>query len=166
MMFPSFVLPLTVAVGLAILVTATHRRLPPVVAARAVTITLAVVAAAAVPTLWIVSLGYVAHLPMLDDAWTASVMRRPPKIHVEIQILNRTPSNFGSFPSIACADNAASKWIQPHRLLASASRCIRGVTRSRRHYPLRFLFPVPGDQSRYIDTAESRDSLNATKENA
>ena len=66
MMFPSFVLPLTVAVGLAILVTAAHRRLPPVVAARAVTITLAVIAAAAVPTLWIVSLGYVAHLPLLD----------------------------------------------------------------------------------------------------
>ena len=65
-MFPSFVLPLTVAVGLALLVTATHRRLPPIVAARAVTITLAVVAAAAVPTLWIVSLGYLAQLPLLD----------------------------------------------------------------------------------------------------
>jgi hypothetical protein len=46
-------------------VTATHRRLPPVVAARAVTTTLAVVAAAAVPTLWIVSIGFVAHLPVL-----------------------------------------------------------------------------------------------------
>ncbi len=76
MMFPSFVLPLTVAVGLAILVTATHRRLPPVVAARAVTITLAVVAAAAVPTLWIVSLGYVAHLPLLHGRleWCARAL--------------------------------------------------------------------------------------------
>jgi Zn-dependent protease with chaperone function len=64
-MIPSLLLPLTVAVGLAMVVTATHRRLPPVVAARTVTITLAVVAAAAVPTLWIVSLGYVAHLPIL-----------------------------------------------------------------------------------------------------
>lgn len=64
-MSPSLLLPLTVAMGLAIIVTATHRRLPPVVAARAVAITLAVVAAAAVPTLWIVSLGYVAHLPLL-----------------------------------------------------------------------------------------------------
>lgn len=64
-MFPSLLLPLTVAVGLAMVVTATHRRLPPVVAARAVTTTLAVVAAAAMPTLWIVSIGYVAHLPIL-----------------------------------------------------------------------------------------------------
>ena len=64
-MVPSLLLPLTVAVGLAMVVTAAHRRLPPVVAARTVTVTLAVVAAAAVPTLWIVSLGYVAHLPLL-----------------------------------------------------------------------------------------------------
>jgi Zn-dependent protease with chaperone function len=64
-MFPSFLLPLTVAVGLAMVVTATHRRLPPAVAARTVTITLAAVAAGAVPTVWIVSLGYVAHIPLL-----------------------------------------------------------------------------------------------------
>ena len=64
-MFPYFLLPLTVAVGLAMVVTATHRRLPPAVAARTVTITLAVVAAAAVPTVWIVSLGYVAHFSVL-----------------------------------------------------------------------------------------------------
>ncbi len=64
-MLPSFVLPLTVAVVLAMVVTATHRRLPPAVAARTVTITLAAVAAGAVPTMWIVSLGYVAHLPLL-----------------------------------------------------------------------------------------------------
>ena len=76
MMFPSFVLPLTIAVGLAILVTAAHRRLPPVVAARALTITLAVIAAAAVPTLWIISLGYVAHLPLLDARleWCAKAL--------------------------------------------------------------------------------------------
>lgn len=72
-MFPSFLMPLTVAVGLAIIVTARHRRLPPVLAARAVSITLAVVALAAVPTLWIVSLGYMVHLPLLGGrlAWCA-----------------------------------------------------------------------------------------------
>lgn len=74
-MFPSFLLPITVAVGLAMIVTATHRRLTPVVAARTLTITLAVVAAAAVPTLWIVSLGYVAHLPLIGGRleWCAKV---------------------------------------------------------------------------------------------
>ncbi|MEP7114280.1 MAG: M56 family metallopeptidase, partial [Ilumatobacteraceae bacterium] len=64
-MFPSILFPLAVAMVLAILVTAAHRRVPPVVAAKAVTVTLAVVATAAAPTLWIVSLGYVTHLPLL-----------------------------------------------------------------------------------------------------
>ena len=65
MTVPSVLLPLIVAVGLAITVTATHRRLPPFIAARTVTITLAVVAAASVPTLWIVSFGWLAHIPLL-----------------------------------------------------------------------------------------------------
>ncbi len=57
--------PLAIAMILAVLVTAVHRRLPPTIAARAVTTTMAVVAAAGVPTLWILSLGYVAHVPLL-----------------------------------------------------------------------------------------------------
>ncbi len=65
MIFPTVVLPFTLAFALAVLVTATHRRMPPIVATRAVMITLAVIAAAAVPTLWIVSLGYLAHVPVL-----------------------------------------------------------------------------------------------------
>jgi len=64
-MFPSLVLPLIAAVFVALLLTTTHRRLPPVVATWMVTVTLAVVAAAAVPTMWIVSLGYLAHLPFV-----------------------------------------------------------------------------------------------------
>lgn len=65
MIFPTVVLPFALAMALAVLVTATHRRLPPAVATRAVAITLAVIAAAAVPTLWILSLGYLAHVPLL-----------------------------------------------------------------------------------------------------
>ena len=76
MTVPSVLLPLIVAVGLAIIVTATHRRLPPFVAARAVTITLAVVAAASVPTLWIVSFGWLAHIPLLGGwlDWCAEAL--------------------------------------------------------------------------------------------
>lgn len=65
MIFPTVVLPLVLALALAVVVTATHRRLPPVVATRAVTVTLAAIAGAAVPTVWIVSLGYLAHAPFL-----------------------------------------------------------------------------------------------------
>lgn len=75
-MFPSLLLPLTVALVLAVAVSTAHRRLTPVLAARMVTITLAVVAAAAVPTLWIVSLGYLAHLPIVGGelAWCAKAL--------------------------------------------------------------------------------------------
>ena len=75
-MSASLVLPLIVAIGLAIVVTASHRRLPPVVAARTVTITLAVVTMAAVPTVWIVAFGFVAHLALLGGRldWCAQAV--------------------------------------------------------------------------------------------
>lgn len=75
-MLPTSLQPLVVAMILAAIVTATHRRLPPVTAARTVTVTLLVVVAAAVPTLWIVSLGYLAHLPLLGGRleWCAKAI--------------------------------------------------------------------------------------------
>ena len=75
-MSASLVLPLIVAVCLAIVVTTSHRRLPPVVAARTVTITLAVVAMAAVPTVWIIAFGFVTHLPVLGGRldWCAAAV--------------------------------------------------------------------------------------------
>lgn len=65
-MFPIVLQPLLAALALAVIVTATHRWLPPVIAARTVTTTLAIVAVAAAPTMWILSIGYVAHIPLLD----------------------------------------------------------------------------------------------------
>ena len=75
-MSASLVLPLIAAIGLAIVVTTSHRRLPPVVAARTVTITLAVVTMAAVPTVWIVAFGFVAHLWLLGGRldWCAEAV--------------------------------------------------------------------------------------------
>lgn len=75
-MSPSLLLPLIVAITLAAIVMATHRRLPPAVAARALTTTLVAVAAAAIPTFWILSLGFVAHLPLLDGRldWCAAAI--------------------------------------------------------------------------------------------
>jgi Zn-dependent protease with chaperone function len=72
-MFASVLLPLVVAMMLAVGVTTVHRRLPPVLAARAVTVTVIVVVGAAVPTLWIVGFGYLAHVSILGRgfAWCA-----------------------------------------------------------------------------------------------
>ena len=63
-MFPAVLGPLIVAMALAVIVTTIHRRLPPILAARAVATTVIVVVGAAVPTLLIVSLGYLAHFPL------------------------------------------------------------------------------------------------------
>jgi peptidase M48-like protein len=92
-MFPSVILPLLVAIALAVAVTTIHRRLPPIVAARAVAVTVIVVAAAAAPTLWIVGLGYIAHAPFLGSGlrWCVEVFgvhdRIPPWIGLPSLVL-------------------------------------------------------------------------------
>lgn len=62
----SLFLPVLLSAVVAMLVAAVHRRLPPVTAARATTASVVVVAAAAIPTVWIVALGYLAHVPFLE----------------------------------------------------------------------------------------------------
>lgn len=71
----AFVAPVFAALLLGVIVTTIHRRLPPPLAARVVAATTVVVAVAALPTLWILSLGFVAHLPFLGDglAWCTEV---------------------------------------------------------------------------------------------
>lgn len=65
MTVPSLLLPLLMALALAAIVATVQHRLPPQLAARSAVVTLAVVAASGVPTLWIVSLEYLSHVPML-----------------------------------------------------------------------------------------------------
>ncbi len=61
----STLLPLAVAFALSLLATTVHRRLPPKTAARTLVTTMIVVVGAAVPTLWLLSLGFLAHMPVL-----------------------------------------------------------------------------------------------------
>ena len=69
------VAPLAAASVLAIGVTAVHRRLPPKWAAQTLALTLVVVMGAAVPTVLILSLGYLTHIPLLGTGfeWCAKV---------------------------------------------------------------------------------------------
>lgn len=71
----SFVAPILAALSLAVVVTTIHRRLPPAVATRVIAVTTVVVAGAALPTLWILGLGFVAHTPFLGNgfAWCTEV---------------------------------------------------------------------------------------------
>lgn len=64
-MTASMVLPLAAASALAVTATSVHRFLPPRLAARFVTIALVLVAVAAAPTLAIVALAFLAHVPVI-----------------------------------------------------------------------------------------------------
>ena len=111
-MLPSLIVPLLVAIALAVAVTTVHRRLPPVLAARAVAVTVIVVAAAAVPTFWIVGLGYLAHAPFLGSGlrWCVEV--------------------FGAHDRI-------SPWIGPPSLVLTGFGTIQSVRAGRAHRRLR-----------------------------
>lgn len=111
-MLPSVVLPLLVALALAVIVTTIHRSLPPVLAARAVAVTVVVVAGAAVPTLWIVGLGYFTHAPFLGSGlrWCIDV--------------------FGAHDRI-------SAWIGLPSLLLAATGTLRAARVVRAHRRLR-----------------------------
>ena len=69
-MFPGVLLPLLAAVTVAVAVTTVHKKMPPKVASRMLTVALAVVAGAAVPTMWLVSFGYLGHLPVFGDGFS------------------------------------------------------------------------------------------------
>lgn len=74
MTFTSVFVPLIGAAGLALLVAAVHRRLTPRFAARSLTAAVLFVAVAAAPSVWIVALGFLGHLPFLGHflGWCAS----------------------------------------------------------------------------------------------
>jgi Zn-dependent protease with chaperone function len=71
------VAPLIVATVVAMTATSVHSRLPPRLAARLVTTALVVVTVAAVPTVMLVALAFLAHVPLLGGAgfrWCAEVV--------------------------------------------------------------------------------------------
>lgn len=101
-MFPSVIVPLLVAIALAVAVTTVHRRLPPALAARAVAVTVIVVAAAAVPTFWIVGLGYLAHAPFLGSGlrWCVEVFGAHDRISPWIGPPSLVLAGFGTIQSV------------------------------------------------------------------
>ncbi len=140
MTFPTLLLPLMVALALAGAVTTIHQRLPPMLAARAVTVTVVVVAAAAVPTMWMISLGYMAHVPWLGRgfAWCAKTFG----VHERIPI-------WVGLPAIGCVAVGA----------VDAARVLRTYRRLRHDRPgsveiavhaNAFAFTLPGSGGRVV----------------
>ncbi len=68
--------PLAVTLGVAALATSAHRRLPPKLAARFVTMALVLVVAAALPTAVVVAVAYLAHVPLIGAGfqWCAQAI--------------------------------------------------------------------------------------------
>lgn len=75
-MSPGTLAPLAVALSLAIAVTTVHRRLPPRLATRLVVVSISAAVLAAVPTLWLLSFAFLAHVPFLGGRleWCARVL--------------------------------------------------------------------------------------------
>ena len=75
-MVGSLVFPLLVTLGVAALVTSAHRRLPPRLATRFVTIALVLVAVAALPTALVVAVAFLAHAPVVGVGfqWCAQAL--------------------------------------------------------------------------------------------
>jgi hypothetical protein len=72
----STIAPLALTLMLSIAIAMTHRSLPPAFAARLFTMLLGVATIAAVPTLWVVTLTFVAHVPVPggDPIWCVHAM--------------------------------------------------------------------------------------------
>lgn len=75
-MLGSLAFPLLVALGVAAIATSAHRRLPPRLATRFVTIALVLVVVAAVPTALVISVAFLAHAPVVGIGfeWCARAM--------------------------------------------------------------------------------------------
>lgn len=65
----SIMLPLVAAISVAAAVTGLHRMVPPRLAARCVAVTMVVVVVAALPTVWILSLAFLAHTPFVGTGF-------------------------------------------------------------------------------------------------
>jgi hypothetical protein len=106
-MVPSLVAPLVAATLLALVATSVHRSLPPVFAARLVALTAAAVAIATVPTVWMISLGYLAHTPFLGGGflWCAKALG-----------FHRQVSAWLGVPAVAVAGLGARRSVRVLRL--------------------------------------------------
>jgi Zn-dependent protease with chaperone function len=82
--------PVFVAAVLALFTAGAHRRLPPHIAARVTTASLVAVAAAALPSVWLLGLSYLAHLPIIGGSfqWCAMAMG----IHHDVPAVIGIPS--------------------------------------------------------------------------
>lgn len=111
-MLTSLFTPVVTAIALAITLTALHRRLPPAFAARVATATLVVVCAAALPSLWIIGLGFLAHAPLIGGGFRWCTMAFG--LHDRLPMLISVPALF--FATIGTT-RAVGAWRTHRRLL-------------------------------------------------
>ena len=138
MSLPAAVSPLMAAAMLGIMLTTTHRWMPPVQAARAVAVTLGVIVAAAIPTAWIVAVGYVSHLAFLGGRleWCANAVG----IHDPVPVWIGLPTLLLSFVGVGRARRVARRY----RLLRQHET--GGVEIAAHSQPFAFTLPGRGGQ--------------------
>ena len=103
--------PLVLALVLAMSVTALHRRLPPALATRAIATTLVVVVGAAIPTMWLTAIAFVAHSPVTggEFAWCAHALGMHEQVPLPLGLAAGFVAVVGTVRAI--------RTIRSHRLL-------------------------------------------------
>ena len=150
----SMIAPLALALIVAMAVTGLHRRLPPALATRAIATTLVVVVGAAIPTMWLTAIAFVAHSPVTggEFAWCAHALG----MHEQVPIALGVPAGFvavvGTVPTVRA--------IRSHRLLRHDHRGSVEVL----GHDQPFAFTLPGRGGHIIMSSALTELLDETEQ--
>ena len=150
----STITPLAFALILAMAVTALHRRLPPALATRAIATTLMVVVSAAIPTMWLTAIAFVAHSPFTggEFAWCAHALGMHERVPVVVGVAAGFVAVVGTIRAVRA--------IRSHRLLRHdhpGSVEVLGHDQP-------FAFTLPGRGGHIIMSSALTDLLDETEQ--
>jgi len=154
MTLASTFVPLAVAVVLGALGTTFHRRLPAELAARTISVTLLAITFAALPSLWMLSLGYLAHTPLLGHEleWCSALLG----VHADIPTVIGVPAVTLAVVGVV----RALKVLRSHRSVRCDGAHIVDVVES--HRP--FAYTLPGSAGRIVLSTGLLDLLDAREQ--
>lgn len=154
MNYTTMVLQLVAAMAMAVLVTGTHKRLPPALAARVLTVTIVLVVAAAAPSMWLIALGYLAHLRIFGVAlgWCTTAL----DTHARVPAWAGLPS----LMVVVSATFAAVRVTRTHLRL----RCHGASPVEVAHHAEPFAFTLPGRDGQIVISSALVELLDGNEQ--
>lgn len=148
----AMVMPLLVSIALAVAVAAVHRRLPPAFATRVTTVALVLVAAAAIPTVWLTAATFVVHAPVIGR-WLDSCVDSLGAHHAVSPLLG--------IPALVVSALGARRAFGTLRAYRSVRRHDAGMDIV--DHDDVFAFTVPGRGGRVVMSSAMHERLSATE---